>query len=438
MKSSSLLIILPLLLMSCGSIDFPPSTKHVAAKAEVKPIVTQQAVEKSQFVKFLLADPEVQQLRLAIESAELQKDLLDAQQEFQVSASSQLGGLQADGTVDAAAGVELGLIKDADLNGIYAARLRISEHEKNIAKNAILKKVNDRLFAILSAQLTQRAMDQKIDIINEGLTEYEGVRSILDTSRRIGVISKGKFLEIQNQVAEVKLQKSQFELQRNTAQETLKIELGGANPEIIQKIRNRSSNLGNLKFLNSIDAYVEKTNTVSVAILKEKLEIEEKSSRWNGAYAANLTSSHGNSLSGFVGIRLTKPVYDAGQSAIRSSLIQNQIDQTQLELSGLKKAVGIAYESLRVAKATLDEQLQLNSDKLDNLLENKRELEIRKDAGKAQLEELAQSVIDISNAKIKLIDLTYLFDKSKLDYLLLNQSIYSSVLDDDEILQLLN
>ena len=131
-------------------------------------------------------------------------------------------------------------------------------------------------------------------------------------------------------------------------------------------------------------------------------------------------------------------MYDAGQSAIRSSLIQNQIDQTQLELSGLKKAVGIAYESLRVAKATLDEQLQLNSDKLDNLLENKRELEIRKDAGKAQLEELAQSVIDISNAKIKLIDLTYLFDKSKLDYLLLNQSIYSSVLDDDEILQLLN
>ena len=196
--------------------------------------------------------------------------------------------------------------------------------------------------------------------------------------------------------------------------------------------------MGNLKFSNSLDAYIEKTNTESVAILKEKLEIEEKSSQWNGAYAANLTSSHGNSLSGFVGIRLTKPVYDAGQSAIRSSLIQNQIDQTQLELSGLKKAVGIAYESLRVAKATLDEQLQLNSDKLDNLLENKRELEIRKDAGKAQLEELAQSVIDISNAKIKLIDLTYLFDKSKLDYLLLNQSIYSSVLDDDEILQLLN
>ena len=432
------LLILPLLLLSCGSIDFLPSTERVVAEPEIKLVETQQAVINSQFVEFLLADPEVRQLRLAIDSAELQKDLLDAQQEFQVSASSQLGGLRADGTTDAAAGVELGLTKDADLNGIYAARLRISEHEKNIAKNAILKKVNDRLFAILSAQLTQRAMDKKIAIIDEGLTEYEGVRSILDTSRRIGVISKGKFLEIQNQVAEVKLQKSQFELQRNTAQETLKIELGSANPEIIRKLRNRSSNLGNVKFSDSIDTYVEKTNTESVAILKEKLEIEEKSSQWNGAYAANLTSSHGNSLSGFVGIRLTKPVYDAGQSAIRSSLIQNQIDQTQLELSGLRKAVRIAYKSLRVAKATLDEQLQLNSDKLDNLLENKRELEIRKDAGKAQLEELAQSVIDISNAKIKLIDLTYLFDKSKLDYLLLNQSIYSSVLDDDEIIQLLN
>jgi hypothetical protein len=104
----------------------------------------------------------------------------------------------------------------------------------------------------------------------------------------------------------------------------------------------------------------------------------------------------------------------------------------------LKKAVEVAYESLGVAKATLDEQLQLNSDTLNNLLENKRELEIRKDAGKAQLEELAQSVIDISNAKIKLIDLNYLFDKSKLDYLLLNQSIYSSVLDDRETIQLLN
>jgi uncharacterized protein YutE (UPF0331/DUF86 family) len=126
------------------------------------------------------------------------------------------------------------------------------------------------------------------------------------------------------------------------------------------------------------------------------------------------------------------------KAPFRSSLIQNQIDQTELELSGLKKAVEVAYESLGVAKATLDEQLQLNSDTLNNLLENKRELEIRKDAGKAQLEELAQSVIDISNAKIKLIDLNYLFDKSKLDYLLLNQSIYSSVLDDRETIQLLN
>ena len=194
MKVVQTVLILPLLLMSCGSIDFLPSTEPVSAETEIKPPETTQTAVNSQFVEFLLEDPEVQQLRLAIESAELQKDLLDAQQEFQVSASSQLGGLQADGTTDAAAGVELGLTKDADLNGIYAARLRISEHEKNIAKNAILKKVNDRLFAILSAQLTQRAMDQKIAIIDEGLTEYEGVRSILDTSRRIGVISKVSFL----------------------------------------------------------------------------------------------------------------------------------------------------------------------------------------------------------------------------------------------------
>ena len=438
MKCVQTALILPLILMSCGSVDFLSSTKRSAPETEIKLSGAEQTVVNSQFVEVLLADPEVRQLRLAIVSADLQKDLLDAQQEFQVSASTQLGGLQADGTVDVAAGVELGLTKDADLNGIYSARLRISEHEKNIAKNAIFKKVNDRLFAILSAQLTKRVMDRKIAIIDEGLTEYEGVRSILDTSRRIGMISKGKFLEIQNQVAEVKLQKSQFELKRNTAQETLKIELGTANPEILRKLSGKSSQLGNFEISNAIDPYVEKTNAESVAILNENLEIEKKSSQWNGAYAANLASSHGNSLSGFVGIRLTKPVYDAGQSAIRSSLIQNQIDQTELELSGLKKAVEVAYESLGVAKATLDEQLQLNSDTLNNLLENKRELEIRKDAGKAQLEELAQSLIDISNAKIKLIDLNYLFDKSKLDYLLLNQSIYSSVLDDREMIQLLN
>ena len=54
MKGVQTVLILPLLLMSCGSIDFLPSTEPVAAETEIKPPETTQTAVNSQFVEFLL------------------------------------------------------------------------------------------------------------------------------------------------------------------------------------------------------------------------------------------------------------------------------------------------------------------------------------------------------------------------------------------------
>jgi len=239
-------------------------------------------------------------------------------------------------------------------------------------------------------------------------------------------------------VTEVKLLRSQFELTKDTAQTTLDLELRNTNPSVINKLKNSSNTIIDQKIKSDLDQVVYELNDLNLGILEDNLQIEQNSSQWNGSYAASITSTEGEEASGFLGIQLIRPVYDAGQSEIRQELIKNQMEQTSLELSELEKKVRIAYQSLNKAEETLKRQVQLNSEKLDNLIQAQKELEVRKAAGKANLEDQAQSIVDVANAEIKLIDLNFEYEKAKLEFLLLNQTLYRLVLSDDDVKQLLN
>ena len=86
----------------------------------------------------------------------------------------------------------------------------------------------------------------------------------------------------------------------------------------------------------------------------------------------------------------------------------------------------------------MNEGLQLLSNKIDNLYSAQTDLERRRAAGKAQLEELAGNIIAIANTRLKQSEVNFEFKKAKLDYLILNQSLYSAVLSKNEIRQLMN
>ena len=429
-----ILLLLPLLLVGCGSKNLISNTsdnKQVSASIKAE-------VAHSDIVQFILADPEITRLKLGVERSEIERRLMRASLEPQVSASSNLGAGASNGELKPAGTIQVGLSKDADLSGTSLSRLGIIDKQEQIASKSILEIVNNRLFSILNAMISIEAMDEKIKLIDDGLDEYQGVKGLIETSQRMGVISKGRVLEINNQVTEVKLLRSQFELTKDTAQTTLDLELRNTNPSVINKLKNSSNTIIDQKIESDLDQVVYELNELNLGILEDNLQIEQNSSQWNGSYAASITSTEGEEASGFLGIQLIRPVYDAGQSEIRQELIKNQMEQTSLELSELEKKVRIAYQSLNKAEETLKRQVQLNSEKLDNLIQAQKELEVRKAAGKANLEDQAQSIVDVANAEIKLIDLNFEYEKAKLEFLLLNQTLYRLVLSDDDVKQLLN
>ena len=62
---------------------------------------------------------------------------------------------------------------------------------------------------------------------------------------------------------------------------------------------------------------------------------------------------------------------------------------------------------------------------------------MRQNAGKAQLEDVAQNYLDIANAKIQVIDSDSFLLKSKIDYVLLQQRAYDYILTGNEITQIM-
>ena len=433
MRKIALSIAVCLQLAACGTTA--PVNEDTTVTSEV--VVAEQFV-KSEVVQFFLSDPSIERLKLGVQRSDLERRLIKASLEPQVTASSNLGAASPDGDVEAAATVQVGLTKDADFSGLSAVRTKIIDHQEEISRLSILSKVNERVFSILNSVLTTDAMDRKIELIDAGLNEYESVKGLIEASQKVGAISKGKVLEIKNQVAEVQLLRSQFHLARATERANFEIETSEAPASVKRKLRAGVGEVISHRAYGELDPSVIRINMLSKLVLENNLSIEESVSEWSGNYSANVTSARTEELTGFVGIQLFKPVYDAGQSQIRQELILNQIEQSDLELADQEKKVKVAFEALKEAEKTLQIQTKLNSEKLNNLVKNQEELEIRKAAGKANLEEQAQGIVDIANARIKLIDLKLQFEKAKLDYLLLNQTLYSLVLNEDEVTQLLH
>ena len=433
MNKIALSIAVCLHLVACGTVAPVNEENTVTSEGAV----AEHSV-KSELVHFFLSDPSVERLKLGVQRSNLERRLIEASLEPQVTASSNLGAASPDGDVEAAATVQVGLTKDADFNGLSALRKKIIDHQEEISRLSVLSKVNERVFSILNSVLSTDAMDRKIALIDAGLNEYESVKGLIEASQKVGAISKGKVLEIKNQVAEVQLLRSQFDLAGATERANFEIETGEASASVKRKLRAGVDEVISHRAYGELDPSVIRINMLSKLVLENNLSIEESVSEWSGNYSANVTSARSEELTGFVGIQLFKPVYDAGQSQIRQELILNQIDQSDLELADQEKKVKVAFEALKEAEKTLQIQTKLNSEKLNNLVKNQEELEIRKAAGKANLEEQAQGIVDIANARIKLIDLKLQFEKAKLEYLLLNQTLYSLVLNEDEVTQLLH
>ena len=218
----------------------------------------------------------------------------------------------------------------------------------------------------------------------------------------------------------------------------LEIELSGANSKVKKILNKNKQTVTKLKVANGLDGSVNKINKLRSAILEENLKLETNSSKWNGSYASSITSSVQGDPSVFVGVQLIKPVYDAGQSNTRMQIIKNQLVQTSLDLASLERDVKTAFLSLEKSKRNMNEGLQLLSNKIDNLYRAQTDLERRRAAGKAQLDELAENIIAIANTRLKQSEVKFEFKKAKLDYLILNQSLYSAVLSKNEIRQLMN
>jgi len=106
-----------LLLAACGT------TATVNEETAVNSVsdVDEQPV-KSEVVQFFLSDPAVVRLKLGVQRSGLERRLIEASLEPQVTASSSLGAASPDGDVEAAATVQVGLTKDADFNGLSSVR----------------------------------------------------------------------------------------------------------------------------------------------------------------------------------------------------------------------------------------------------------------------------------------------------------------------------
>ena len=129
-------------------------------------------------------------------------------------------------------------------------------------------------------------------------------------------------------------------------------------------------------------------------------------------------------------------MYDAGRSEARIAVLENKRLQAETETGMVKKKVSLAFGSLQASQKINRAQLKLVSEKLENLLEIRKDLEVRQSSGKAQLEEVAQNTLDIANAKIQAIGLKSSSLKSKLDYVHLQQRAYEYVLTKNEIAQI--
>lgn len=391
----------------------------------------------SPLVRQFLSDPEITRLIFAKNEKKLQLDLLVAELEPMVTASSSAGGIIEDDDQGLSGTVQVGLSKDADLNNLFDVKKDIIENDVTISNVELIRALNLKIHAILVAVNILTAADQKLEILQQGLQEYGTVKKLIDKSHQVGVITKGQYLKIQGQLNDIEMVLENLEFQKENAKQTLAIELGKNYQDFMPAFNEGLIKIKAASFDKSVDDSVLKLNAAVLGNINNNILLEKKSQLWNGEYKASLSSVIGDDASGFLGINLTKPVYDGGRSKARIELLQSKRLQAETEEKKVYKKVDLAFYSLKANKSRAKKQASLLSEKLDNLLAIKKDLEVRQNSGKAQLEDVGQNYLDIANAKIQVIDSDSLLLKSEIDYVLLQQRAYDYILTGNEITQII-
>ena len=391
----------------------------------------------SPLVRQFLSDPEITRLLFAKNEKKLQLNLLMAELEPVVTASSSAGGIIDDDDQGISGTVQVGLSKDADLNNLFDVKKDIIENDVTISNVELIRALNLKIHAVLVAANLLTAADQKLEILQQGLQEYGTVKKLIDKSHQVGVITKGQYLKIQGQVTDIEMVLENLELQKENSKQTLAIELGESYEDFMPAFKEGLSKIEAALFDKSLDDSVLKLNAAVLGNINNNIILEKKSQLWNGEYRASLSSVIGDDASGFLGINLTKPVYDGGRSEARIALLKSKRLQAETAEKKVFKEVSLALYSLQANKSTAKKQASLLSEKLENLLAIKNDLKVRQNSGKAQLEDVGQNYLDIANAKIQVIDTDSLLLKSKIDYVLLQQRAYDYILTGNEITQII-
>ena len=391
----------------------------------------------SPLVRQLLSDPEITRLIFAKNEKKLQLDLLTAELEPMVTASSSAGGIIEDDDQGLSGTVQFGLSKDADLNNLFDVKKDIIQNDVTISNVELIRALNSKIHAVSVAVNLLTAADQKLEILQQGLQEYGTVKKLIDKSHQVGVITKGQYLKIQGQLNDIEMVLENLELQKENSKQILAIELGDSYEDFMPAFKEGLSKIEAASFDKSLDDSVLKLNAAVLGNIDNNIILEKNSQLWNGEYRASLSSVIGDDASGFLGINLTKPVYDGGRSKARIALLKSKRLQAETEEKKVYKEVSLALYSLQANKSTAKKQASLLSEKLENLLAIKKDLGVRQNSGKAQLEDVAQNYLDIANAKIQVIDSDSFLLKSKLDYVLLQQRAYDYILTGNEITQII-
>jgi len=391
----------------------------------------------SPLVRQFLSDPEITRLIFAKNEEKLQLDLLVAELEPMVTASSSAGGIIEDDDQGLSGTVQVGLSKDADLSNLFDVKKDIIENDVIISNGELIRALNLKIHAVLVAVNSLSTVDHKIEILQQGMQEYSNVKKLIDKSHQVGVITKGQYLKIQGQLNDIEMTLENLELQKENAKQTLSIELGKNYQDFLPVFNEGLSKIKAASFDKSLDDSVLKLNTAILDNINNNIILEEKSKLWSGAYKVSLSSVIGGDVTGFLGINLSKPVYDGGRSKARIALLQSKRLQAEAEEKKVYKKVDLAFNSQQANKSTAKKQASLFSEKLEDLLAIKEDLEVRQNSGKAQLEDVAQNHLDIANVKIQVIEADSLLLNSKIDYVLLQQRAYDYILTGNEMAQII-
>jgi len=391
----------------------------------------------SPLVRQFLSDPEITRLIFAKNEEKLQLDLLVGELEPMVTASSSAGGIIEDDDQGLSGTVQVGLSKDADLSNLFDVKKDIIENDVIISNGELIRALNLKIHAVLVAVNSLTTVDHKIEILQQGMQEYSNVKKLIDKSHQVGVITKGQYLKIQGQLNDIEMTLENLELQKENAKQTLSIELGKNYQDFLPVFNEGLSKIKAASFDKSLDDSVLKLNTAILDNINNNIILEEKSKLWSGAYKVSLSSVIGGDVTGFLGINLSKPVYDGGRSKARIALLQSKRLQAEAEEKKVYKKVDLAFNSQQANKSTAKKQASLFSEKLEDLLAIKEDLEVRQNSGKAQLEDVAQNHLDIANVKIQVIEADSQLLNSKIDYILLQQRAYDYILTGNEMAQII-